>query len=470
MSHTPGVYIPNGEPALESVRPSDTMDGPPLSEVDMNQPTRGARRCKCGALLARDNEDTRCAACKLKSRGRILTAPEVPAEFWRHESMLRALAACHMGRVIRAFRTHPYHETGAISQQTVATWAGLTQAQLSRIENGGPMLHLDRLAQWARMLRIPAGDLWFRLPCAEPTRGEFNDVNRADFLRATGLAIAGAATAPLFSAAPKNSITDQDCAQWLAWAIWTRNAQSIHETELPAPVAHFLASHTKASPGQAIVRSPSGSYTFAHRSFVDFYVAQRIFGGITAGDNELFAASQTSHETDLVLREFVLRDRPSAKNLTHWIKQSPSPVLRVNCAGVLAKLASPRFDDDVVRTLKSDVSTRRLYVTAVASRVLQLPWGEASQLADSVEQEPKRLLGRLSRDRAGYLVNRLASEIGNPRDSAARWCSIVVLDQLQHAAPEIASDALHTALRNESRAESLRSIGAVLSGDSPLSY
>lgn len=436
----------------------------------MNQHPRNARRCRCGALLARDNEDTRCASCKVKSRSEILTAPEVSAEFWRHETMLGALAAWHMGRVIRAFRTHPDHETGVISQQTVAAWAGLTQAQLSRIENGGPMLHLDRLTQWAKMLRIPASELWFRLPSAEPAEGESNNVNRSDFLRATGLAIAGAATAPLFSAVPKSSVTEQDCAQWLAWELWTRDAQSIHGTELPVPIAHFLASHTKASPSQVILPSPDGSYTFAHRSFVDFYVAQRIFSGITAGDKQLFASSQTSHETDLVLREFVLRDQPSAKTLTHWMKQASSPILRVNSAGVLAKLASPRFDNDVVRTLKSNLGTRRLYVAAVASRVLQVPWGEAKQLAVDVEQGPRQLLGRFPGDRAGYLVNRLASEIGNPRDSAARWCSVVLLDQLQQASPEIASNALHAALRNESGAESLRSIGAVLAGDSPISY
>jgi hypothetical protein len=426
------------------------------------------RRCKCGALLARDNEDTRCAACKVKSRAKFPMAPVVPAEFWCHESMLGALAACHMGRVIRAFRTNPYHEP-AISQETVATWAALTQAQLSRIETGGPMLHLDRLGQWARILRIPAGDLWFRLPSTEP-RGELNDVNRNEFLRATGLVIAGAATAPLCGAVLKGSVTEQDCAQWLAWELWTHNVQSVHEKELPARVAHFLAATTKESPGGMILRSPDGSYSFAHQSFVQFYVAQRIFKGITAGDKQLFASIQTSHETDLVLREFVSRDQATAHTLTHWMKQGSSPVLRVNSAGVLAKLASPRFDDGVVRTLKSDVDSRQLYVTAVASRVLQLPWDEAKQLATAVEQGPGQMLGRLPADRAGHLVNSLSSEICNPRDSAARWCSIVLLDQLKQTAPEIASIALRAALRSETGIENLRSIGAVLAGDSPVSY
>jgi hypothetical protein len=123
-----------------------------------------------------------------------------------------------------------------------------------------------------------------------------------------------------------------------------------------------------------------------------------------------------------------------------------------------------------VRALKSDADTRRLYMTAVASRVLQLPWGEATNVSDLVEQGPGRVLDQFSTDQAAYLAARLASEIGNPRDGAARWCSVVLLDQLQQAAPNIASTALHTALRQERGAETLRSIGAALAGDSPISY
>ncbi|MDG4808083.1 hypothetical protein O7634_15110 [Micromonospora sp. WMMD1120] len=52
----------------------------------------------------------------------------------------------------------------ALPQTVVAGWLGITQAQLSRVENGPPLVHLDRLAHWATLLRIPAPCLWFRLP------------------------------------------------------------------------------------------------------------------------------------------------------------------------------------------------------------------------------------------------------------------------------------------------------------------
>ncbi|WP_308042544.1 DNA-binding protein [Micromonospora sp. PLK6-60] len=45
----------------------------------------------------------------------------------------------------------------------MAAWFGITQAQLSRVENGPPVVHLDRLTHWARVLRIPMHALWFDL-------------------------------------------------------------------------------------------------------------------------------------------------------------------------------------------------------------------------------------------------------------------------------------------------------------------
>jgi hypothetical protein len=46
----------------------------------------------------------------------------------------------------------------------VAAWIGVSQGQLSRIETGPPIVHLDRLVQLARLFGIPSTHLWFRLP------------------------------------------------------------------------------------------------------------------------------------------------------------------------------------------------------------------------------------------------------------------------------------------------------------------
>jgi hypothetical protein len=313
----------------------------------------------------------------------------------------------------------------------------------------------------------PGQYLWFSLPNGDAQEGHDN-VNRSEFLRAAGLAITGTAAARLFAGLPVSAVTEQDCAQWLAWELWNRKATAIPATELPVPVAQYLAAHVGRSAGQMILRNADGSYGFAHRSLIDFYVAQRIFGEITAGNSKLFATAQTTHDTDLVIREFALRNQASARSLAQWVKRGPSAVLRVNSAGVLAKLGSTRLDDEVIRTLKSDLDTRQLYLTAVASRVLELPWTEAAALAANAEQ--RRDWYAQYADRSAHFTGRLTAELTNPRDGAARWCSIVLLDQLRTVEPTTSSTALHTALHYETDAENLRSIGAALSGDNPISY
>ncbi|MFI6779977.1 XRE family transcriptional regulator [Micromonospora sp. NPDC050276] len=124
---------------------------------------------RCGGRLARDNDSGRCAPCQAAERDRLSVPPVVPASFWEHEPVRHALAERHLGRVIRAYRCHPYHGRVALPQSVVAGWLGITQAQLSRVENGPPLVHLDRLAHWARLLRIPATCLWFALP-GQPQR------------------------------------------------------------------------------------------------------------------------------------------------------------------------------------------------------------------------------------------------------------------------------------------------------------
>ncbi|MFI5908372.1 hypothetical protein [Dactylosporangium sp. NPDC051541] len=90
--------------------------------------------------------------------------PEVPADFWADAAIRAAAQARHMGRLIRAWRCHSFHGRTAYPQEAVARWMRLTQAQLSKIENGAPIQHLDRLVQWAVTLRVPPTLLWFALP------------------------------------------------------------------------------------------------------------------------------------------------------------------------------------------------------------------------------------------------------------------------------------------------------------------
>lgn len=124
---------------------------------------QGARYCPCGTRLARDNAGERCGACARQERAAVGKSPDVPDEFWQYPQMREALETWHMGQVFYAFRTHPHHER-PLSQGAVADWLGLTQAQLSRIENGPAPQDLSKLMSWAHTLKVPAGSLWFKLP------------------------------------------------------------------------------------------------------------------------------------------------------------------------------------------------------------------------------------------------------------------------------------------------------------------
>jgi hypothetical protein len=69
-----------------------------------------------------------------------------------------------MGQVFYAYRVHPWHGR-VVSQETLAGWLGLTQAQLSRLESATTAPQdLGKLMSWAHSLQIPGDLLWFKLP------------------------------------------------------------------------------------------------------------------------------------------------------------------------------------------------------------------------------------------------------------------------------------------------------------------
>lgn len=150
----PSVYTQVTSAATEWLRPED-----PGARRPMPATASPERRCdRCGARLASYNRASRCARCSS-----LREPPVVPGEFWGHAQMRDALATWHMGRVIYAYRSHPWHGL-PLKQSVVGSWFGLTQTQLSRIENGRAPEELSKLIRWAEVLRIPYELLWFKMP------------------------------------------------------------------------------------------------------------------------------------------------------------------------------------------------------------------------------------------------------------------------------------------------------------------
>lgn len=146
---------------------------------------------RCGSRLNRYNLDSLCAPCGVASRDELQAPSPVPSAFWQTDQMRDALATWHMGRVIFAYRTHPFHGR-PLPQELVANWLELTQAQLSRIEKGPAPEQLSKLIRWAKTIGIPPELLWFKLPAG--SGATLDDVNRQEFIRAALSASVAAAT------------------------------------------------------------------------------------------------------------------------------------------------------------------------------------------------------------------------------------------------------------------------------------
>jgi transcriptional regulator with XRE-family HTH domain len=186
-------------------------------------------------------------------------------------------------------------------------------------------------------------------------------------------------------------------------------------------------------------------------------VAADFVRDIAAGRGKLLSQVQTSHATDRMISALVAGDSPCVASLAGWMRKG-NPFLRVNSAGILAKMGVPALDNDVLRALKVDAEARQLYLTAVANRVLGLPWDDAGRLAAGT--------GPLADERH---LDAFAAEVGNPYDSGARWCSVVMLARTRPDARDRVDAALAAAVRAERSPENLRAIAGTLAGIDPLS-
>lgn len=146
--------------------------------------------------------------------------------------------------------------------------------------------------------------------------------------------------------------------------------------------------------------------------------AGELYASVASGDPDPLTTVQTSHGTDLVLASLV---EPSARGkLTSWAQDGGNPVLRVNAAGILAKLPSQDSGRVVATVLREDAEARDRYLTAVVARLFKVDWSVAERFA----ADPTRLPSPC------HAARILAAETLNPRDAGARWCAASLLRDL----------------------------------------
>jgi len=169
----------------------------------------GTRRyCRCGTALAADNTSRLCGVCQAtRLRGR---APDMPPEFWRTEAMAAALASGDLGRVIRAYRCHPFHGH-RVSQALLAGWLHMSQAAIWRIENDRRRVTIDEIARIADALGMPVAVPW----TSQPEVGEDVDPLSRRSLLGAGVGAALGLTATTAPAAAAREVDPGLVSHWV---------------------------------------------------------------------------------------------------------------------------------------------------------------------------------------------------------------------------------------------------------------
>lgn len=179
---------------------------------------------------------------------------------------------------------------------------------------------------------------------------------------------------------------------------------------------------------------------FAHD---DLAVADAIAADILAGDPRRMTTAQTSHAIDLTIASLISTGGMRPTPLTKWMREG-DPVLKVNAAGIAAKMPGSDLAESAIASLITDHDTRTRYLTAVLARIWKLDWATAQAWAGSSNVGQHVRTSNLPA---------LADELGNRHDAGARWCATVVLANVwatnDHPARETAVSALEAALADE---------------------
>lgn len=217
----------------------------------------------------------------------------------------------------------------------------------------------------------------------------------------------------LCAQAGRCTLTREDISRWetggtIPGRRWQQSLASV--LEISADVLAREASLDRVNRRQFLELS---ALTAAHGK-----VASELVASVAAGDTGPLQSVQTTHGTDLVIAALV--DRPSMPTLRRWMRDGASPVLRVNAAGILAKVPDRDTSQDVAMCLEGDTEVQALYKTAVLARTCALDW----PVAERVASDPTVV------SNASYVAARLAREVLNARDAGARWCSAAMLRDL----------------------------------------
>ncbi len=147
-------------------------------------------------------------------------------------------------------------------------------------------------------------------------------------------------------------------------------------------------------------------------------LAAELAASVAGNDPGPLTIVQTTHGTDLALA--TLADRGTVAHLRRWLDDGHDAVLRVNAAGILAKIPGQCEASRVTAALVQDIDVRDRYMTAVVARFCGLDWSISAHLVENPADFPQPVL----------VAQRFAREALSDRDVGARWCAAAMLQAL----------------------------------------
>jgi transcriptional regulator with XRE-family HTH domain len=220
------------------------------------------------------------------------------------------------------------------------------------------------------------------LVTGEQGRPEIDDMNRRELLRL--LAIAGASSATLGAGVDWDRPTRLDAG--------TAEEHAALDVQLRRIFAASVAGNAE--------------------------VLTELAASVAGNDPGPLATVQTTHQVDMAVA--ALADHRAIIYLRRWLDDGRDSVLRVNAAGILAKLPGQGEASRVADALSRDGEVRDRYMTAVVARVCGIDWPTASGLVREPSMFPRPAL----------VAGRFAHEAVSSRDVGARWCSAAMLQAL----------------------------------------
>jgi len=133
----------------------------------------------------------------------------------------------------------------------------------------------------------------------------------------------------------------------LAWEMYRSGSPSLHYTEIPGKVQHHFGLSSKVTVDHYehdiraqsyLVRDHQGNYAFAHKSFMEFFVAQRILRSIRANDQSLL----TQRGLRLEVYDFLMHmlQQNEILRVNQWVETSQDSKVRRTCVVILGLLGN----------------------------------------------------------------------------------------------------------------------------------